>query len=513
MDRKLTICFTSDIHGYFSDMDYAQGLPGSTGLSRCASAFPDDGNTLILDGGDTLQGSPFAYWLSQNPVEGAKVSARAMSLAGYDFVTIGNHDFNYGKETLESYLGHLDARCVSANVEGVSGVERTAVVKLQNGLRVGITGVTTHFVNLWEKPENLEGITVNEAFPAAAAALEELKQENVDVTVCIYHGGFENDLVTGELLSNTSENQAYRICKELNFDVLLTGHQHQSKAGLNLFGTYTAQSPDRARQYVRMDVAVSSDGKVTAESQMMEPGEPEEELAAYLAPLDAENAIFLDQPLGELDIPLEPGDHMEMAVNGSVIANFFNQVQLDASGADLSITCLANVVKGFNQQVTIRDVVATYVFPNTLKTIRVDRKVLKAALERCAEYFALDENGQPQVSQNFLKPIVMHYNYDYLSGMEVTMDIRRPVGDRVTSMLYKGKELEEDRQLTLCLNNYRATGTGGYPLYAQCELVKDQPTEISQMIIEYIAKHKKVTVDKSQWLHVVNYSALNSASL
>ena len=53
MNRNLTICFTSDLHGYFSDMDYAQGVPGSTGLVRCASTFPDDGNTLIMDGGDT----------------------------------------------------------------------------------------------------------------------------------------------------------------------------------------------------------------------------------------------------------------------------------------------------------------------------------------------------------------------------------------------------------------------------------------------------------------------------
>ena len=136
---------------------------------------------------------------------------------------------------------------------------------------------------------------------------------------------------------------------------------------------------------------------------------------------------------------------MEMAEHGSVIANFFNQVQLDASGADLSITCLANVVKGFNRQVTIRDVVATYVFPNTLKTIRVDRRVLKAALERSAEYFDLDEAGQLQVGKSFLMPIVQHYNYDYLSGLEVTIDVRRPVGDRVVSMLYQGQELEPDR--------------------------------------------------------------------
>jgi 2',3'-cyclic-nucleotide 2'-phosphodiesterase/3'-nucleotidase len=325
----------------------------------------------------------------------------------------------------------------------------------------------------------------------------------VDITVCIYHGGFENDLETGELLSATGENQAYRICKELDFDVLLTGHQHQPKAGLQLFGTHACQAPDRAKQYVRMDVTVSEQGDVTAHSQLVNPSVPKESMASFLAPLDAQNAIFLDQPLGELDIPLTPGEHMEMAVNGSMIANFFNQVQLDASGADLSVTSLGNLVKGFDRQVTIRDVVATYVFPNTLKTILVDRQVLKAALERSAEYFERNEAGQLQIGRSFLMPIVQHYNYDYLTGLEVTIDVGRPVGDRVVSMLYQGKELSPDQKLTLCLNNYRATGTGGYPLYPQCQLVKDQPTEISEMIIEYIDRHKQVTVDKHQWLHVI----------
>lgn len=504
MNRNLTICFTSDIHGYFSDMDYATGMPGTTGLSRCASTFSHDGNTLILDGGDILQGSPFAYWLSRSPVEGAKVSARVMNLAGYQFVTIGNHDFNFGRETLESYLSHLDARCVSANVEGVAGVERIAVVTLENGLRVGITGVTTHFVNLWEKPENLEGIKVHEAFPAAAAALEELKKANVDITVCIYHGGFENDLATGELLSDTGENQAYRICKELDFDILLTGHQHQAKAGLQRFGTYACQSPDRCRQYVRMDAEVSEGGEVSADSRLVDPGKPEEHLAAFLAPLDTQNAVFLDQPLGELDTPLLPGDHMEMAENGSLIANFFNQVQLAASGADISCTSLGNEVKGFQQDITVRDVVATYIYPNTLQTLRVNRTVLKAALERCAQYFARRADGTLEVSQDFLKPKVEHYNYDYFAGIDVTMDIRNPVGSRVTSIRYQGTELPEDRWLTLCMNNYRSSGTGGYECFRSCERVSQQQTEISELIMDYVLERGSIVVDKTKWLTVLH---------
>ena len=501
--KKLTIYFTSDMHGYFSPLDYATGERADTGTANCMSRFQNDGNTLIIDGGDTLQGSPFTYFLHKNGLENPCVPAQMLNCGGYDFFTLGNHDFNYGQEYLYRFLASTDAYCLCANVEGLRGVEKTAVVTMKNGLRVGLTGIVTHHINIWEKPENLAGLTITDPIPAAKAALEALKQERVDITVCIYHGGFENDLDTGALLSQSDENQGYRICRELDFDILLTGHQHQAKAGLQLFGTYACQSPDRCRQYVRMDAEVSADGNVTAHSRLVDPGEPEERLAAFLAPLDAQNAVFLDQPLGELDVPLLPGEHMEMAENGSLIANFFNQVQLEASGADLSVTSLANVVKGFNQQVTIRDVVATYVFPNTLQTLEVNRRVLKAGLERCAEYFALDGSGQLQVGQSFLKPIVQHYNFDYLSGLEVTMDIRRPIGDRVTSMLYEGKELEEGRTLTLCMNNYRATGTGGYPFYAQCKLVKDQPTEISQMIIEYIDRHKHVTVDKRKWLHVV----------
>ena len=55
---------------------------------------------------------------------------------------------------------------------------------------------------------------------------------------------------------------------------------------------------------------------------------------------------------------------------------------------------------------------------------------------------------------------------------QVTVDVRRPVGDRVLSIRYGGEELSEERQLTLCLNNYRATGTGGYDVYRTCELVR-----------------------------------------
>ena len=224
--KQLTIYFTSDVHGYFSPLDYPTGEHADTGLANCMSRFQNDGNTLIIDGGDTLQGSPFTYYLHKNGLESPCVPARIMNCAGYDFFTLGNHDFNYGQDYLRRYIRAMDARCLCANVHGLEGVHDYAVVTLQNGLRVGLTGIVTHHVNIWERPENLTGLTITEPVPAAAAALAAMKAENVDITVCIYHGGFECDLDTGAVQTDSDENQGYRICRELDFDVLLTGHQH-----------------------------------------------------------------------------------------------------------------------------------------------------------------------------------------------------------------------------------------------------------------------------------------------
>ena len=504
MDRKLTIYFTSDIHGYFAPTDYAKNCRADTGLANCAANFSDDGRTLILDGGDTLQGSPFTYWLYSRTEEKSLVPARLMNLAGYHFVTLGNHDFDYGTAELERYLSALEAKCLCANVEGLDKVGKTAVVTLKNGLKVGVTAVTSQFVPNWEKPENIAGLTFTDAFAAARDALAELKTQKVDITLCIYHGGFERDVDTGALLSKTDENEGWKICQELDFDILLTGHQHMSLEDKCLNGTFTCQPPDKARQYIRMDVTVDDSGAVTAKSKLCPAGDvTPARFASLLEPLEAETAKFLDTPLGHLDTELRPSTPLKRAKIGSLIANFFNQVQLEASGADISCTSLANTLRGFSENVTVRDIVASYVFPNTLKTVLVNRAVLEQALERTADYFSFDENGALCVSDSFLHPIAQHFNYDFISGIEATIDLRKKPGERVTSIRWQGEELAPDKTLTLCMNNYRASGAGGYDFYTDCETVREQPEDISGLIIDYVDRHREITVDKTYWLHLV----------
>ena len=86
------------------------------------SGFSNAANTLIIDGGDILQGSPLTCYLYSKRKNGECAAAKLMNIAGYDFVTLGNHDFNYGKHEIETYTGELNARCRCATVEGIANV-------------------------------------------------------------------------------------------------------------------------------------------------------------------------------------------------------------------------------------------------------------------------------------------------------------------------------------------------------------------------------------------------------
>ena len=143
-ERKLTIYFTSDLHSYIYPTDYRSQKEQDLGLFKCASQFQKDGNTLIIDGGDLLQGSPFGAFC-HDTVGSAAQFAQIMNRCGYDYVTLGNHDFNYGMPYLDSYLDALRARCVCENVRWAGGGVRfpARVHVLENGLRIGIVGIVT----------------------------------------------------------------------------------------------------------------------------------------------------------------------------------------------------------------------------------------------------------------------------------------------------------------------------------------------------------------------------------
>lgn len=501
--KQLKIYFTSDLHGYVYPTDYTDRTEKPMGILNILSNYEKDGNTLIIDGGDTIQGSPFMTFLSSQSLKNHPL-AHVMNEGGYDYVTLGNHEFNYGYDYLKSYLTNLNAKCLCANV-----IDRTDELPLfssdikvmENGLKVGIIGFTTDFIPIWEKAHNLENFEVRDTFSSIRAIHDELKPQ-VDVLIGVYHGGFEYDLATHEQLSTSSENIAYKICKELAFDVLLTGHQHVPLKNRDLFGTHVVQPPHNASQYAQINLTFD-EGQCQITSDLKPAGNtPTPALYEALLPLQQQVQTWLDEPAGFLNQPLQPNERITMATEGSLLANFINQIQLEASGADLSCTSFANVVKGFNEKVTVRDIVSTYVYPNTLVVLEVTGAVLKEALEVCASYIHY-ENNELSVSRRFLQPKVAHYNYDFFSNVFYTFDLTQPVGSRVVSMRIHDKDVQPTDRFSLVMNNYRASGVGGYECLRGCKVLKEIPIEMTEIIIDYFIKHQHVTVDDRSFIHVI----------
>ena len=485
-DEKLTVYFTSDLHGYIYPTDYRSRDERDIGLFKCASRFEKDGNTLVIDGGDLLQGSPLGAFCHDTIGDG-RAFAGIMNRCGYDYVTLGNHDFNFGTDYLGSYLRNLSARCVCENVSAKNGcapLYPACVHTLENGLRVGIVGIVTDYVNIWERPEHIASIRISDPIPAAAAALEKLKSIS-DVTLCIYHGGFERDLATGRVLSATHENVAYRICQELDFDILLTGHQHMSVPGQTLFGTFVVQPSDRGQEFIRVEAVISGEEKRITSETVPAHGACRREWLEEFSEMEHGAQNWLDEVIGTLPHALTPDTPLRMASEGNALADLFNAVQLWASGAQLSATSLANDVAGLPKTVRRRDLLIAYPYTNTLAVLEITGKVLKAALERSAEYFSRGEDGRLCVSDVFLRPKVEHYNYDYYAGVSYVYDISRPVGERVTSMRVNGQNVREEDTFTICLYSYRASGTGGYDCYSGCPVLREIGTEMSDLLLDF----------------------------
>ena len=498
----MRIVYTSDTHGHVFPLNYAKNCPENAGLFCIASQIEKDGNTLVIDGGDSLQGTPLiSYYIEHKDEFGFNPVAEGFNAMGLDYYTLGNHDFNFGYDVILDYVSNMKAQLICANVEdlrGALGIRKNVIHTLEDGTRVGITGAVTGYVNVWEQKDHLAELKVSDPVKALEEQLSELKGK-CDITVCIYHGGFEEDLATGKKLSDITENQACEIARKLDFDILLTGHQHMSVEGVEISGSYGVQPPDKASVFCDLQVKRANDKwDITSKLAKVEaPDERYQKFESYFAKMEELTGRvekWLDEPIGSLEKEIEPEGKLEAALYGSKVASIFNQVQLDYTGADFSCTSLANDPLGLKKDISVRDVLGIYQFANTVEVKKVTKNVIKKALERCAEYFEIDkETGNICISNVFLQPKVEHYNYDFYAGLEYEFDITKPVGERVTKLtLLGGGELSDDKDYTLVTSNYRATGTGGYECIGNCETVGSYSDEMPDLLIRYLREHSPV---------------------
>ncbi len=498
----MRIIFTSDTHGHLYPVNYAKNCPENSGLFCVAAQIKKDDETLVIDGGDSLQGTPLlTYYLEHRNEYDFNPMAEGFNAMGLDYYTLGNHDFNFGYDAILDYVKAMKATLVCANVEdlrGELGIKKNVIHVMADGTKVGITAAVTGYVNVWEQKSNLEFLKVSDPVEALKEQYEELK-DKADITVCVYHGGFEENLETGEVLSETSENQACLIARQTGFDIMLTGHQHMAVEGVTIDGTYGVQPPDKAMRYCELNV-LRKNGGLDIQSKLVSVNAPDAaaekiiEEHSFMEELNIKLQAWLDQPIGVLKKTIEPEDKLDAALHGSKVAAIFNQVQLDYTGADFSCTSLSNEPLGLKKEITVRDVLGIYQFANTVEVKKVTKDVLKKALERCAEYFDYNkETGEVKISDIFLKPKIEHYNYDYYAGLEYAFDLTKPVGSRVVTLRkLDGTELEDNKYYRLVTSNYRATGTGGYECIGKSEVDRSFSDEMPDLLINFIKKNSPV---------------------
>ena len=490
MMKTLTVYYTSDIHGYvYGNAD------SSNGLLDCFAQIQKDGNTLLMDGGDNLQGSPLASYLHNE--NDPRFLADMMNRYGYDVITLGNHDFNYGLDYQKRYLDTIDAKLTCVNIMDNDGlIMYPAVIKtMENGLKVGIVGAVTDFVNIWEKPDHLNGITIENAYKAIGQTIKQIKDQ-VDITIVIYHGGYEADLDSGKILETNGENCGYRIVSALDVDLLCTGHQHMPHELTKINDTYTFQAANYGKKIAKVTLYIDGVHHIDhAEFEWIQPRERYQPITdPMVLAMDHTLNQWLNHPIATLSKPLYPSDYLDMALHNNGIAVLINKIMSNCFHCDLSITSLANNTYGLNQQVTLHDLLMVYPYSNTLVQLEMDGTTLHELIETNMDYLIV-KDGSITINPRFEFPKKTHYNYDFYQGITFTLVIDAPKGSRVKDICVLGQPLDPSKKYQIVTNSYRASGTGGFDCIKKAKTIASDDREFLDVILDYFESHDMIDCD------------------
>ncbi|AEA00738.1 MULTISPECIES: bifunctional metallophosphatase/5'-nucleotidase [Aerococcus] len=522
---KLTLLAMSDVHGHFSTQSFqARNKKTANGLSRFASVLKakrrQEEHLLYLESGDMIQGSPLTNY-EESHHDYAKISSQVYNYVQPDVWTLGNHEFNFGLDYLKKSISHMPDSLALANVisDGEVFCHKPYRIFQCEDIRIGVLGLVTQYIPHWEKEENIEGLEFKSALETAQYYIPLMKEsEHCDLIFIIYHGGFECNLETGQPEEDlTGENEGYALLTSgLPIDAFFTGHQHREIATV-WQGIPIIQPGFRAQKYgeVILEVDKGADGRlnkklVSCQLHSLADQPADQGLEELLAEDNEKIQNWLDQPLGHLNRPALVDNFFEAQVEGNPYFALTNKIQMEAAGTDISASSVFNLdVYGLKQEVTIRDLVINYPFPNGLCRIKLSGKELRENLEKNAEYFALDHQGNLVISEDYLNPKVEVYNYDIYSGIDYTIDVSKDRGQRIVQLDYQGQAVEEDDELYLAINQYRMAGGGNFPHFSRDKVLEELPTDIPNLIINYLANHDIVEVPENDNYQVIGYQSIS----
>jgi 2',3'-cyclic-nucleotide 2'-phosphodiesterase / 3'-nucleotidase len=551
---KLRLLETSDLHTFVEDYDYYRDEKDETvGLTKIAtlvqSARASAKNSMLFDNGDTIQGNPLADFVAQHgnfPADGIHPIIRAMNTMGYDAATLGNHEFNYGLPLLQKALHGANFPYCSANFLDESGaphlpptliLERDFVAAdgSSHRLKIGIIGFLPPQITLWDRAHLQGQARSADIVEAAQKYIPGLRQQ-VDLLFALSHSGIS----TAPRLGN-DENASFYLSQIPGIDAIFTGHSHKVFPGPDfasgngvdsnrgtLNGVPAVMPGFWGSELGIIDLTLTqTDGKwiVTDFSISTQPiasrqGAEITSLAANNAKVDAAVApehqktlAWIREPIGKLSHPVNSyaalisgADSSLALVNAAQI--WYATPLLPEDFCSLPVLSAAAPFKeGYHSPdnyvdlaagtITIKDVAALYMYPNTIAAVCVTGADLTEWLERSACIFNRIDQGNP-APQPLLNPHVPSYTFDVISGITYQIDITQPArrgvhkdAKRILNLAYKDVPVGPAQKFVVITNNYRADSAfTGDP----AAVVLRAPDQVRDILTRYILGQSEISV-------------------
>ncbi|MEW2809517.1 5'-nucleotidase C-terminal domain-containing protein [Streptomyces massasporeus] len=528
-----TVLGTTDLHGnvfnwdYFTDKEFDDKDHNDVGLAKVSTlvnrvrAEKGRRNTLLIDAGDTIQGTQLSYYYAKvDPItaKGGPVHpmAQAMNAMGYDAAALGNHEFNYGIPVLRKFEQQCDFPLLGANALDAKTLRPAFAPYSMHRLRtphgrdvkVAVLGLTNPGIAIWDKA-NVQGkMTFPGLEEQAAKWVPKLRSMGADVVIVSAHSGSSGTSSYGDQLPYI-ENAAALVAEQVpGIDAILVGHAHTEIPEYFVTNKKTGQQvvlsePLKWGQRLTLfdfelvfEKGCWKVEKVGAKVLNSNTVEEDSKITKLLVDEHEKVVAYVNQVIGTNAAEMTSA---EAPYKDVPIIDLINHIQADTVKQALAGTehaslpvlsqaaCFSRSARIPAGEVTIRDVAGLYVFENTLEARLMTGAQMKAYLEFSANYFvqtAPDAAVDPAKLTN--AGGTPDYNYDVVSGLSYEIDIAKPAGSRVTGVTFEGQPLADDAKFVFAVNNYRANGGGNFPHVAAAQLVWSNSDEIRNTMIAWV---------------------------
>ena len=491
MAGKTVILHTNDVHGAIAGYAYITALK--------ADYEAKGAEVILVDAGDYSQGTSYVS------VTKGLDAIEMMNAAGYDVVTLGNHEFDYGYAQLKENMSKAKFKVVCADVYGEDGIpifDANYTYTTKSGVKIGFFGMETPETQTKANPTKIKGLTfaTNDAFTKAAAdQVEALK--DADVVICLAHLG-----VDGESKPYRSTD-LYAAVKGIDF--IIDGHSHtvmtKGENGEPIQSTGTA--------FANIGVIVIDDATKKIESnslfEIKEDTAKDATVAAaaqkIIDRIDKEyGAVFAKSevelngakaPNGNRDSETNNGDLITDAMVWKILQDK-ESLTVDADHV-VAVTNGGGIRKAINPgDVTKKNINEVLPFGNTVVTIYITGAELLEALE-ASTYCTPDAiGGFPQVSGiNYTISTAVAYDANAETYPASTYYGPKSI-NRVTINSINGKEFKADDTYAVITNDFCGGGGDTYYAFAAATAKFDTGIPLDEVVMEYITAELKGVIGK-----------------